>query len=112
MRRHGDPRLAPFGAFRVCASCRESLLAGRVPPLSKSHGYAYPPRPADLPDLNPHRISTKLDKLWRLIETPRSNVYVAFDLRRKASGMADASHVCSVRVDGLRVDVSTVGQRL
>ncbi|XP_077528147.1 uncharacterized protein LOC144139759 [Haemaphysalis longicornis] len=48
-----DPRLAPFGAYKACASCRDSLVCGRVPAMSKSHGYVYPPRPAHLPDLNP-----------------------------------------------------------
>ncbi|XP_049522587.1 uncharacterized protein LOC125945065 [Dermacentor silvarum] len=47
-----NPRLAPFKSYLVCTSCRESLVNGRVPSMSVSFGYRYPPRPAHLPDLN------------------------------------------------------------
>ncbi|XP_077560786.1 uncharacterized protein LOC144175598 [Haemaphysalis longicornis] len=47
-----NPRLAPFKSYLVCASCRESLVSGRVPWVSVSLGYRYPPRPAHLHDLN------------------------------------------------------------
>ncbi|KAH7950529.1 hypothetical protein HPB49_025331 [Dermacentor silvarum] len=47
-----NPRLAPFKSYLVCASCRESLVNRRVPSMSVSFGYRYPPRPAHLPDLN------------------------------------------------------------
>lgn len=38
--------------FKVCGSCKDSLLEGKVPLLSKTRGYVYPPIPAHLPPLN------------------------------------------------------------
>lgn len=38
--------------FKVCRACKDSLLEGKIPPLSKTNGYAYPPIPPHLPQLN------------------------------------------------------------
>lgn len=52
----------PFGEdcsnFQVCATCRHSLDRGRVPKLSKTNGFVYPPKPDGLPPLDP--ISARL----------------------------------------------------
>lgn len=37
---------------KVCGACKDSLLEGKVPLLSKTFGYAYPLIPAHLPQLN------------------------------------------------------------
>ncbi|KAH7942322.1 hypothetical protein HPB49_022920 [Dermacentor silvarum] len=41
------------GEYKVCSSCRDSLVAEKVPPMSVSYGYTYPPKPDHLPPLNP-----------------------------------------------------------
>ncbi|KAH7959858.1 hypothetical protein HPB49_014416 [Dermacentor silvarum] len=41
-----------YNDYVVCASCKDSLIAGRVPAMSVSYGYRYPPRPDHLPELN------------------------------------------------------------
>ncbi|XP_075748108.1 uncharacterized protein LOC142814051 [Rhipicephalus microplus] len=41
------------GDYNVCSSCKNSLVAGKVPPMSVSYGYTYPPKPDHLPPLNP-----------------------------------------------------------
>ncbi|KAH7949643.1 hypothetical protein HPB49_013204 [Dermacentor silvarum] len=45
----------PFGSgeYKICSSCKDSLVAGKVPPMSVSYGYRYPPKPDHLPPLNP-----------------------------------------------------------
>ena len=37
----------------VCATCKDALTSGKVPVMSVSYGYRYPPQPAHLPELNP-----------------------------------------------------------
>uniref|UniRef100_A0A224YZQ9 DUF6570 domain-containing protein n=1 Tax=Rhipicephalus zambeziensis TaxID=60191 RepID=A0A224YZQ9_9ACAR len=41
-----------YNDYVVCALCKDSLIAGRVPAMSVSYGYRYPPRPDHLPELN------------------------------------------------------------
>ncbi|XP_040067862.1 uncharacterized protein LOC120841093, partial [Ixodes scapularis] len=41
-----------YNDYVVCASCKNSLIAGRVPAMSVSYGYRYPTRPDHLPELN------------------------------------------------------------
>ncbi|XP_075744754.1 uncharacterized protein LOC142803514 [Rhipicephalus microplus] len=41
------------GDYNVCSSCKNSLVAGKVPLKSVSYGYTYPPKPDHLPPLNP-----------------------------------------------------------
>ncbi|XP_075750649.1 uncharacterized protein LOC142817514 [Rhipicephalus microplus] len=41
-----------YADYVVCATCKQSLIAGRVPSASVSYGYRYPPRPEHLPELN------------------------------------------------------------
>ncbi|MDD9361358.1 MAG: hypothetical protein PV344_00265, partial [Anaplasma sp.] len=41
------------GEYKICSSCKDSLVAGKVPPMSVSYGYTYPPKPDHLPPLNP-----------------------------------------------------------
>jgi hypothetical protein len=45
-----DPNLAEFS---VCNTCRRSLNSKKFPPLAKTHGYRYPPKPRGLPSLDP-----------------------------------------------------------
>ncbi|XP_077548785.1 uncharacterized protein LOC144162186 [Haemaphysalis longicornis] len=47
------PTAAVSSEYKVCASCKGSLMAGKVPSMSVSHGFKYPPRPDHLPLLNP-----------------------------------------------------------
>ncbi|XP_049268849.1 uncharacterized protein LOC125757360 [Rhipicephalus sanguineus] len=42
-----------FSTYRVCSTCKSALVAGKVPTMSVTHGYRYPPRPSHLPALNP-----------------------------------------------------------
>lgn len=44
--------------LRVCASCNTTLKKGKIPTLSTTNGFKYPPKPEGLPDLDP--ISTRL----------------------------------------------------
>jgi hypothetical protein len=37
-----DPNLAEFS---VCNTCRRSLNSKKIPPLAKTHGFRYPPKP-------------------------------------------------------------------
>ena len=39
--------------FMVCTNCYRVCRSNKIPPLSKSNGYAYPPKPANLPKLDP-----------------------------------------------------------
>lgn len=39
-------------AFKVCATCLRSVRAGRILKLATYYGYAYPPMPEDLPQLD------------------------------------------------------------
>jgi hypothetical protein len=32
-------------AFKVCATCRDSLVKSKIPPLSSSNGFKYPEKP-------------------------------------------------------------------
>ncbi|XP_049514189.1 uncharacterized protein LOC125941262 [Dermacentor silvarum] len=41
------------GEYKICSSCKDSLVAGKVPPMSVSYGYRYPAKPDHLPSLNP-----------------------------------------------------------
>ncbi|XP_042147162.1 uncharacterized protein LOC120846988, partial [Ixodes scapularis] len=41
-----------YNDYVLYASCKDSLIAGRVPAMSLSYGYRYPPRPDHLPELN------------------------------------------------------------
>ncbi|KAG0433476.1 hypothetical protein HPB47_019887 [Ixodes persulcatus] len=43
---------ASSGECKICYSCKDSLVAGKVPPMSVSYGYTYPPKPDHLPPLN------------------------------------------------------------
>ncbi|KAG0436708.1 hypothetical protein HPB47_017800, partial [Ixodes persulcatus] len=43
---------ASSGEYKICYSCKDSLVAGKVPPMSVSYGYTYPPKPDHLPLLN------------------------------------------------------------
>ncbi|XP_040359415.2 uncharacterized protein LOC121047852 isoform X2 [Ixodes scapularis] len=36
----------------VCSTCKDSLVGGKVPAMSVTHGYRYPPKPEHLPALN------------------------------------------------------------
>lgn len=40
-------------SFMICASCQGNLNKQKMPPLSKSHRFAYPIKPDHLPNLNP-----------------------------------------------------------
>lgn len=44
--------LARDAQVRVCGTCKESLVRGRLPHLSTANGYVYPPIPPGLPKLN------------------------------------------------------------
>lgn len=41
------------GEYLVCSTCKDSLVAGKLPAMSVANGYRYPPRPDHLPALNP-----------------------------------------------------------
>jgi hypothetical protein len=45
-----NPNLAEFC---VCNTCRRSLNSKKIPPLAKTHGFRYPPKPRGLPNLDP-----------------------------------------------------------
>jgi hypothetical protein len=40
------------GAFVLCNSCQKNMH-NKVPPLSRSNGFKYPPKPEGLPTLDP-----------------------------------------------------------
>ncbi|KAH7945022.1 hypothetical protein HPB49_004958 [Dermacentor silvarum] len=42
-----------FLQFAVCSACKEALTSGKVPVMSVSNGYRYPPKPEPFPALNP-----------------------------------------------------------
>jgi hypothetical protein len=42
-----------LGEFSVCNTCRRSLNSKKIPPLAKTHGFRYPPKPRGLPSLDP-----------------------------------------------------------
>ncbi|KAH7952864.1 hypothetical protein HPB49_001953 [Dermacentor silvarum] len=44
---------ARSGEYKICSTCKDSLVAGKVPPMSVTYGYRYPPKPDHLPPLNP-----------------------------------------------------------
>lgn len=39
--------------YRVCSACKDSLVVGKVPAMSVTYGYRYPPKPDHLPKLHP-----------------------------------------------------------
>ena len=39
--------------FMLCSNCWTSVKQGKVPTLSKSNGFTYPPKPTHLPPLDP-----------------------------------------------------------
>jgi hypothetical protein len=45
-----DPNLSEFS---VCNICRRSLNSKEIPPLAKTRGVRYPPKPRGLPNLDP-----------------------------------------------------------
>jgi hypothetical protein len=45
-----DSNLAEFS---VCNTCRRSLNSKKIPPLAKTHGFRYPPKPRGSPNLHP-----------------------------------------------------------
>jgi hypothetical protein len=45
-----DPNLA---VFSVCNTCSRSLNSKKIPPLARTHGFRYPPKPRGLPNLDP-----------------------------------------------------------
>jgi hypothetical protein len=45
-----DPDLADFS---VCNTFRRPLNSKKIPPLAKTHGFRYPPKPRGLPNLDP-----------------------------------------------------------
>jgi hypothetical protein len=45
-------------AFQLCGTCCKALGANKVPTLSPSNGFKYPPKPVGLPPLDP--ISARL----------------------------------------------------
>ncbi|GBP21987.1 hypothetical protein EVAR_18628_1 [Eumeta japonica] len=39
--------------FRLCSTCSKSIDANKIPTLSRSNGFRYPPKPSGLPLLDP-----------------------------------------------------------
>ncbi|KAH7986674.1 hypothetical protein HPB52_024818 [Rhipicephalus sanguineus] len=39
--------------YMVCSTCKDSLVAAKVPAMSVTYRYCYPPKPEHLPALNP-----------------------------------------------------------
>lgn len=39
-------------SFEICSTCRSALGQGKIPRLSRSNGFVYPPIPSYLPDLD------------------------------------------------------------
>ena len=39
--------------FQVCTNCSQTLRKGKIPNMSRSNGFKYPPRPTHLPPLDP-----------------------------------------------------------
>lgn len=44
---------AGSGEYKICSRCKDSLVAGKVPPMGISYGYRYPPKQDPLPPLSP-----------------------------------------------------------
>ena len=44
--------------FRLCYNCEQNIHQGKIPLMSRSNGFKYPPAPKHLPTLNP--IETRL----------------------------------------------------
>ncbi|KAH7933729.1 hypothetical protein HPB49_016300 [Dermacentor silvarum] len=53
LRRQFNNNTGDFLQFAVCSACKEALTSGKVPVMSVSNGYRYPPKPEHLPALNP-----------------------------------------------------------
>ncbi|XP_028968774.1 uncharacterized protein LOC114828514 [Galendromus occidentalis] len=39
--------------FELCSSCNKTCRTEKIPPMSRSNGYMYPPKPSGLPKLDP-----------------------------------------------------------
>ncbi|KAH7985975.1 hypothetical protein HPB49_026181 [Dermacentor silvarum] len=44
---------AGSGEYKIYSTCKDWLVAEKVPPTSVTYGYRYPPKPDHLPPLNP-----------------------------------------------------------
>ncbi|KAH7950419.1 hypothetical protein HPB49_023835 [Dermacentor silvarum] len=53
LRRQFSNNTNDFLQFAVCSACKEALTSGKVPVMSVSNGYRYPPKREHLPALNP-----------------------------------------------------------
>lgn len=92
-----EPEFEAADTFRVCASCYQSLNRGKMPPLSTSNGFKYPPKPQHLPPLDP--ISARLI-------SPRIQFMAIRRLRR------DGQYGIVGQVINIPVDVSTMVNNL
>lgn len=48
-----NANIGKLSEYMVCGTCKDALTSGKVPVMSVSYGYRYPPQPAHLPELNP-----------------------------------------------------------
>ncbi|KAH7949062.1 hypothetical protein HPB49_004632 [Dermacentor silvarum] len=53
LRRQFSNNTGDFLQFAVCSVCKEAPTSGKVPVMSVSNGYRYPPKPEHLRALNP-----------------------------------------------------------
>lgn len=83
--------------FRACANCYQTLDRGNLPANSTSNGFRYPPKPCNLPDLDPISI--------RLI-SPRIPFMSIRRLRR------DGQYGIMGQVINVPVDVNSMVQQL
>ncbi|KAH7979443.1 hypothetical protein HPB49_009428 [Dermacentor silvarum] len=49
LRRQFSNNTGDFLQFAVCSACKEALTSGKVPVMSVSNGYRYPPKPSTSP---------------------------------------------------------------
>lgn len=50
--REAFPDATDHDEMKVCKTCRDSLLKGKLPQFSTTNGFVYPPKPSSLPRLN------------------------------------------------------------
>ncbi|XP_028967629.1 uncharacterized protein LOC114828288 [Galendromus occidentalis] len=81
--------------FRLCSSCYSTSRRDKVPPMSMTNGYRYPPKPSGLP---------KLDPISERLVSPRIPYMQIRRLRR------DGCHGIVGQVINVPVDVNTMVQ--
>ncbi|GFU62250.1 ATP-dependent DNA helicase [Trichonephila clavipes] len=99
--------------FKLRSTCKNSLVSGKVPPLSCSNGFTYPPKQHELPTLDP--ISARLVSSpsgWRGWSA-KVEISIRSPIREKKSiTVTDSCRYAGCYAINVPVDVDTMVQQL